>query len=114
MLAKCDTCGKEFEVTGFEVEKVKGDIEKTFFSCTHCGEKYTGFYTNNWIRFNQQKLRDLQKKYNIAWAFRDVSQAQSLFNQIQDLTKRNGEEMQNLRLRFNDPVAHHVKGGEGP
>lgn len=57
-----DNCKKEFELNGFQAKRVKGDIEKTFFTCTHCNHEYVSFYTNTLIRKMQIKIQELMSK----------------------------------------------------
>lgn len=60
MLAICDganSCGKEFQLKKFEIEKLSKGIEKTYFICPHCNKEYVAFYTNYKIRQKQYRQR---------------------------------------------------------
>ena len=51
MRVKCDgdggSCKKfDLEQKDFKTERVRNDIERTFFLCPNCGKEYIGFYAN--------------------------------------------------------------------
>lgn len=55
----CDRCSKEFEIQIF-VERHSHGIEEAAFHCTHCGHKYTAFYTDEDVRKLQAQARAMQ------------------------------------------------------
>lgn len=57
---KCDACGYTFQEKKVRVkkQKVKDDIEQTYFCCPKCGKKYVVLTTDTTIR----KLIRMQKE----------------------------------------------------
>lgn len=49
---KCDTCGFNFNDSKIKIkkQKVKDDIEQTYFRCPKCGKKYVILTTDTTIR----------------------------------------------------------------
>jgi len=86
MLVKCDGtggCGKEFRITGFNLDKMSNDIEKTYFKCPYCNKEYIAFYTDKSIRKKQKKIRKLT----------DLKSIEKLKQEI-------GKDMDNLKARL--------------
>lgn len=86
LLVKCDGengCGEEFRIEGFEVEKLKNGIEKTYFKCPHCNKVYIAFYRDKDIRMKQFRIRKLTS-----------------VKKINKLKKEIGNDMDNLRKRI--------------
>lgn len=68
MLVKCDgpeSCGRVFHLEKFELAKLDNEVEKTYFTCPHCGKEYVAFYTDPTIRKKQEKIRKLYSPYKI-------------------------------------------------
>ncbi|ASA22097.1 hypothetical protein [Paenibacillus donghaensis] len=55
-------CGEQFEVKGFQKERLPGAVEKTFFTCPHCQREYVAFYTDTEVRQLQDKIRRIQSQ----------------------------------------------------
>lgn len=63
MLVKCDEkggCKQNFDLEKFKVTKLDNDIEKTYFTCPHCGKEYISFYTDKHIRRKQAIIRGMK------------------------------------------------------
>ena len=68
MIVKCDGkdgCNQEFNLEKLEVAKLDNEVEKTYFTCPHCGKEYVAFYTDPTIRRKQEKIRRLYSPYKI-------------------------------------------------
>lgn len=63
MIVSCDNCNKDFKIK-MKVEKLGGGIEKNYFKCPKCKERYDISTTNNKIRKMQKELNMLQMAYN--------------------------------------------------
>ena len=59
-------CGKVFAITGFTIRKLADNIEKTFFTCPHCGHEYLCFYTDPEIRRLQKQIRSVDREPVVA------------------------------------------------
>ena len=65
--AKCNkSCGHKFYVQHFKKDKLQQTIEKTYFSCPNCGREYVCFYTDDYIRNRQSRIRDVFRQ--MKWA----------------------------------------------
>lgn len=65
--AKCNkSCGHKFYVQHFKKVKLQQAIEKTYFSCPNCGREYVCFYTDEYIRYQQARIRDVFRQ--MKWA----------------------------------------------
>lgn len=93
----CNKCKEVFE-RKIEVEKVKGDIERTFFVCPNCKEKYTAFLTNEKIRNKQEKIKKLWEKFLRS---KDVGQQVIISKKINKLHKEIENEMSRLERKYN-------------
>lgn len=54
----CDKCKSSFQINP-SVAKLGAGIERTYIKCTHCGEEYTAFLTDEKIRKLQARQRHL-------------------------------------------------------
>ncbi|MBG9734560.1 hypothetical protein ABD86_04105 [Paenibacillus alvei] len=62
--AACDAgCKEQFTVTEFKHMDIGKGIEKTYFTCPHCGHEYVTFYADDEVRKLQQKIRNTQKRF---------------------------------------------------
>ena len=62
-LAYCNEgCNNQFFVD-FITDKLPGNVEKTYFNCTHCNHEYVAFYTDLETRKLQEKMRKLHKRF---------------------------------------------------
>ncbi|MHC1681380.1 MAG: hypothetical protein AB6733_00205 [Clostridiaceae bacterium] len=99
MKIKCEACGEIFEMTdGFKIQDMGKSVKRTYFECAACGKEYTAYYTDEKVRYNQQKIRRLsenQKKLkgNAALKAKD---------EVQNLIEINKVLMNNLREEFED------------
>ncbi len=57
------SCGRGFKINEMPTEKLKGGIEKTYFTCPHCQEEYICFYTDEEIRKLQMRIRRVQSRF---------------------------------------------------
>lgn len=59
----CDEgCNEEFILISLGTETVKDDIERTGFSCPHCGRVYISQYSNDEIKKLKDDLSKVLKK----------------------------------------------------
>ncbi|WP_339193052.1 hypothetical protein [Paenibacillus sp. FSL W8-1287] len=64
MSTHCDAgCGQGFDFEDFSHEQLPGGVEKTHFTCPHCGREYVAFYTDEEIRKLQTSIRRVQKRF---------------------------------------------------
>lgn len=64
MSTHCDSgCGKGFDFEDFSHELLPDGMEKTFFTCPHCGREYVAFYTDEEIRKLQARIRRVQRRF---------------------------------------------------
>lgn len=56
-------CNQQFNITEMPTITFEGDIEKTYFTCTHCQHEYVVQYTDADIRKLQEKIRKVQKRF---------------------------------------------------
>lgn len=63
---RCDNvfCRKEFELRTdmIKTRVIKADIEKTYFSCPHCGREYTVLFTDSQIRDILERIKNIKQK----------------------------------------------------
>lgn len=57
MNCTCNKCNEEFEIKP-RIKKYADAVEETFFTCPHCNERYSSFFTNNDIRKKQKLLKN--------------------------------------------------------
>lgn len=93
----CNKCKEVFE-SKIEVEKVKGDIERTFFICPNCKEKYTAFLTNEKIRNKQDIIKKLCFEFNRA---KGIGEQVIISKKINKLHKEIDNEMHYLDSKYN-------------
>lgn len=93
----CNKCKESFE-RKIEAEKVKGDIERTFFICPNCKEKYTVFLTNEKIRNKQEKIKKLWFKFSRA---KGIGEQAIISKKINKLNEELEIEMRYLEQRYN-------------
>ena len=96
----CDECKKQF-IINIKVQELKNGVERVYFTCPHCGKEYTSYYTNVLIKRKQDKIKQLQEKYNNVRG-KDIKQANSLYKQYEKLKKEIGKDMENLRKRVEE------------
>ncbi len=96
-MIRCDKCKESFE-RKIEVEKVKGDIERTFFICPNCKEKYTAFLTNEKIRNKQDMIEKLWLNF-IKSKF--IGEQVIISEKMNKLHKEIENEMSRLERRYN-------------
>ncbi|MBC8590617.1 hypothetical protein [Wansuia hejianensis] len=92
----CDKCKKGF-IVEVKSEQLEGNIERVYFTCPHCGEDYTSYYTNVLVQIKQRKVRELAEKFEKE---RNPLKAEKIFKQYQKAKKTVGEEMEKLRKRI--------------
>ncbi|MHB9909245.1 hypothetical protein [Clostridium botulinum] len=83
----CDKCKNDFEIN-IKTEKIKGDIERIYFICPHCGENYTSYYLNNRIRTKQEKAREFMSKIKTSINYTErvkyINKHKKLMNEIKN------------------------------
>lgn len=57
---RCNKCKHKFRISKLITEKVKDDIECVYFVCPKCNEKYISFYTNEYMKARQEKIKQLK------------------------------------------------------
>lgn len=57
MEVTCDSCKRKFVIENIQTEDIGNGIERTFFSCPFCHCEFTGFYTDESIRSQQDDIR---------------------------------------------------------
>lgn len=61
-LAYCnDGCNNQFYVE-FKHDKLRGNVEKTYFNCTHCNHEYIAYYTDLETRKLQEQMRKIHQQ----------------------------------------------------
>lgn len=55
VFATCDHCNEIFTVKYKETQHPKG-IKETYFTCIHCGKRYTSFVTDDKVRQMHKKI----------------------------------------------------------
>lgn len=93
----CNKCKEGFE-RKIEVEKVKGDIERTFFICPNCKEKYTAFLTNERIRNKQDMIEKLWLKFMRA---KCIGEQVMISKKINKLSEEINKDMEYLESKYN-------------
>lgn len=93
----CNKCKESFE-RKIEVEKVKGDIERTFFICPNCKEKYIAFLTNEKIRNKQEKIKKLWFKFSRN--AKGIGEQTILAKKINKLNEEINKEMDYLENKY--------------
>ena len=96
MESLCNKCGKIFIIKKMELVADQ-DIQKTFFTCTNCGEEYVVFYTNEEIRRYQDDIRKLAKFMSV---IRSHGQNQELIEGIEELQQKIKRKMKALRIEI--------------
>jgi len=94
----CDECKKEF-IMNIETEELGDSVERIYFRCTHCNKEYTSYYTDTLIRIKQNKIKNIQDKYNKVRG-KDIKQANKFIKQYEKLKKEIGKDMDNLRKKI--------------
>ena len=56
-------CNKQFNITEMPTIKLGNDIEKTYFTCSHCQHEYVAYYSDEEIRKLQARIRRVQKRF---------------------------------------------------
>ncbi|MED0704936.1 hypothetical protein [Aneurinibacillus aneurinilyticus] len=90
----CNKCKGDFVINTIKLEKFNGGIERNYFTCPHCQEQYTAFYTNQKVRKNQTEMAALRWKIQRATFINKVNR---FLKQIEALRKDNEKEMNRLR-----------------
>lgn len=96
MIANCDECKKDFEVD-IKVNKIKDDIEKTYFICPICKHEYAAYYTNAKIRKKQEEISKIARRIKLN---KNIGIGIELSKKYNKLNKNIKEEMRSLRKRF--------------
>jgi len=85
----CDKCGKEIEMNVQEEvldhEKDGKDITEQFFVCPECGQHYTIFIEDNFMRQKiaaRKRLKKMPKQYNPALDTALVKEMQKHFKKL--------------------------------
>jgi uncharacterized protein with PIN domain len=85
----CDKCGKEIEMNVQEEmldhEKDGKDITEQFFVCPECGQHYTIFIEDNFMRQKiaaRKRLKKMPKHYNPALDTALVKEMQKHFKKL--------------------------------
>lgn len=88
-------CRNEFTVTALQVANLDNGIERTYFTCPHCQQLHTCFYTNVGIR----KLLDEINRIKLLIKVKPKNQQIHLKygRQIIGLNKKISAQMKNLR-----------------
>lgn len=58
----CDKCQKQFKIS-IKKQKIEDDIERVYFVCPKCKEKYTSYYSDDEIKDRQNQIRVMQEEY---------------------------------------------------
>lgn len=61
----CNECEQTFE-TDIKEREIEKDIIEQFFSCPHCGQKYTIIITDKKMRRKIRKRQQIQEEYKRA------------------------------------------------
>lgn len=93
----CDKCKHEFIVEPL-TEKIQGDIQRVYFICPKCNEKYISYYLNSKIIQKQLKAKKLLQKMESQYL--GTNKYNKYFKEYQELTKEIKQDMQNLKKRF--------------
>ena len=92
-LAYCNEgCNNQFYVD-FKTDKLPGNVEKTYFNCTHCNHEYVAFYTDLETRKLQEKMRKLQKQFTNP--NEDFSKLNKQEKKLQKLIKASMDKLRN-------------------
>lgn len=98
MNIKCDKCGHIFELAENDLKQNnlgKGVI-RTYFSCPACNEEFTAYYTDEKIRYNQNKINQLSKKLKKPAGSKTIE----VNDEMTRLTEINKEGMARLRREY--------------
>ena len=94
MKVKCEACNEIFEMgSNYKTQNLGKGIIRTYFECPGCHKEYTGYYTNEKIRYNQEKIRRLAEKAKKLTG----EKALKINDEIEQLTKTNKEQMSKIR-----------------
>lgn len=96
----CDAgCSQAFTIESFKLDLLPDEIEKIYFTCTHCGHEYLAYYTDAEIRKLQESLRGIQvtSSYGIFIKYYDHVAAAKREAKIQKQIK---EKMDELKQRM--------------
>lgn len=93
----CDICSKTF-IIDIQTQQLENNVERVYFTCSHCNTQYTSYYTNVLIKRKQAQIKELEEKY-LAARGKNPKQAEKVFSQIQKLKKEIGKDMDNLKKR---------------
>lgn len=96
----CNNCKRKFEIKRIQTEDMGNGIERTFFSCSFCLQEYTGFYTDESIRTQQEKIRR---------AIRNIDNhnydQKVLKKRIAKMQRKTKDEMDALKEKIEQPAA---------
>lgn len=98
MIVNCNKCKKDFEMNVL-TETVKGDIERVYFICPYCNEKYISFYLNSKIKKKQCEIRKITEQLKMVNSIGTKLKLQKRFKQ---LNNEIGTHMKELKERFKE------------
>lgn len=82
----CDECQNQFSISELKTESINVDhhaiVERTYFTCPSCGQKYTCYYTDEHIRIKQ---KDIQRLYKLQATKPTTARAKRLVSLQQQL-----------------------------
>lgn len=97
MNVNCNKYKKDFEMK-VEIEKIKNDIERTFFTCSNCNEQYTPVLTNERIRNEQALMRRYIKEFE---STDSIGRRLFLAKKIDHLRERIDKDIAWLKEKYN-------------
>lgn len=85
----CFRCKGEFKITAKDIFTVPIDseVEKTYFTCPHCGVEYVVFYTDAKIRQAIKKINEANQKgkHNLTELF--LQRRVKMINKVTEMAK---------------------------
>ncbi|WP_026908942.1 hypothetical protein [Paucisalibacillus globulus] len=73
LLGTCDKCKKVTPIK-FEIKHHPRSIQETYFKCKQCGEHYTCFVTDDWVRKRQKKMVHMRQNFKGRKILEDMQQ----------------------------------------
>lgn len=95
----CDECRNTFTIDSLAIEQLKDGIERTYFTCPHCQQDYTSYYTDLLVRQTLQKMKPLRVLYARALKRRNLVEAEKQQHQLNQYIASNKKRMQFLKER---------------
>jgi transcriptional regulator NrdR family protein len=96
MNVNCDYCHNEFQISLNKVA-VQKDIERNYFTCPHCKNDFTSFYTNKSIRGKQIKSQKLWEKFHTT---KTINKKENIQKQVEKLKEEIRVEIEELKVKF--------------